>query len=258
MKIEHIAKAAYGIARAYEKTVSHVWEDITDAKKASVIKNVGIVLDSSPCTSSVIHDAWVLEKENDGWVYGEELNEEAKTHPYIVLFDLLPEDQQGYDRIFIAAVTELNEIPVETITKEVIVNVPAKASKGNTEGLTPVKYIGHRERHKDAIYGTNITWLNGETQLVANDKALLMLKHADVYALGNAKGAAVAEVKDPNREDDTDEELQNARDTVQAMDIEGLRRYANDNFGGHKLPGKISVEKARIAVINLIDQFGLK
>jgi hypothetical protein len=53
------------------------------------------------------HNAWLEEKVNDGWVYGEIKDAEAKTHPCIVPFEQLPEFQKKKDALFCAIVDSL-------------------------------------------------------------------------------------------------------------------------------------------------------
>jgi hypothetical protein len=51
-------------------------------------------------------------------------------------------------------------------------------------------------------------------------------------------------------------ELQHARYMVATLDVQGLRDYAQQNFG-QKLHHKIGLEKAKTQVVQMIDQYGL-
>jgi hypothetical protein len=44
-----------------------------------------------------VHDEWVAERINNGWIYGER-DAEKKTTPYLVPFDDLTEEIKDYDR----------------------------------------------------------------------------------------------------------------------------------------------------------------
>ncbi|KKL46467.1 hypothetical protein LCGC14_2345260, partial [marine sediment metagenome] len=44
------------------------------------------------------HDVWAVKRVNDGWRYGPERNDAAKTHPDLVPYEELPESEKDYDR----------------------------------------------------------------------------------------------------------------------------------------------------------------
>ena len=44
------------------------------------------------------HEVWAEGKLNDGWKYGEKLDKENKTHPLIVPYNELSEQDKDYDR----------------------------------------------------------------------------------------------------------------------------------------------------------------
>lgn len=46
------------------------------------------------------HEAWMKHKIAEGWCYGPVKDEVAKTHPCLMPFDKLPEEQQVKDRLF--------------------------------------------------------------------------------------------------------------------------------------------------------------
>ncbi len=45
-----------------------------------------------------VHEVWALGRKNEGWVYGETKDSEAKTTPCLVPYDELPESEKEYDR----------------------------------------------------------------------------------------------------------------------------------------------------------------
>ena len=49
-----------------------------------------------------------------------------------------------------------------------------------------VKYIGKRSSYVDGAFGTRVTFKQGESKMIPADKALLMLRHPDVYVPGKA------------------------------------------------------------------------
>ena len=45
------------------------------------------------------HENWAKNKIDDGWEYGEILNHEIKTHPCLVEYEKLSEEDKNYDRV---------------------------------------------------------------------------------------------------------------------------------------------------------------
>lgn len=46
-----------------------------------------------------VHDAWAAERIADGWVYGKERDDKKKTHPSLIPYHELSEEEKKYDRI---------------------------------------------------------------------------------------------------------------------------------------------------------------
>ena len=44
------------------------------------------------------HEVWSQGKLDEGWVFGEELNREKKTHPLLIPYSELSESDKDYDR----------------------------------------------------------------------------------------------------------------------------------------------------------------
>ena len=45
-----------------------------------------------------VHEVWAEARILQGWTYGEQRNDELKTHPCLVPYEELPEDEKEYDR----------------------------------------------------------------------------------------------------------------------------------------------------------------
>lgn len=266
-KIVHTINAAYCLSQGDDS--QKPWDEAPEWQKESAVKGVEFVLANPDAPESATHDSWLAQKTADGWVYGEEKDEEAKTHQCIVPFEELPAEQKAKDYIFRATVKAVAEAldnlpPVVQPAPPVESGVRAKPAApvkpaGAPLGFTPVEYIGLRDSYTDGTYGTRITWNKGESKLVPDAQAAQLLKHADVYRIGGVEGAETAVINEPakDKDDITEQDLQDARDAVANMDGEALRSYAAINFSGHKLHPKLGVDKARLAVIGLIDQFGI-
>ena len=44
------------------------------------------------------HDVWAAGRIKDGWTYGPVRNDAEKTHPCLIPYDELPDDEKEYDR----------------------------------------------------------------------------------------------------------------------------------------------------------------
>lgn len=45
-----------------------------------------------------VHDVWARSRISEGWSYGPERDDVAKTHPCLVPYEELPESEKDYDR----------------------------------------------------------------------------------------------------------------------------------------------------------------
>ncbi len=48
--------------------------------------------------SKNVHDIWAETRIKQGWKYGEERNDNLKTHPCLVPYEDLPDEEKVYDR----------------------------------------------------------------------------------------------------------------------------------------------------------------
>ena len=48
--------------------------------------------------SKNVHEVWAETRIKQGWKYGEQRNDELKTHPCLVPYEDLPEAEKAYDR----------------------------------------------------------------------------------------------------------------------------------------------------------------
>jgi len=83
------------------------WDDAEDWQRESAIKGVDFKLSNPEAGDDAQHNAWMQDKIDQGWTYGEIKNLEAKTHPCIVPFNELPKFQQKKDALFAAIVNAL-------------------------------------------------------------------------------------------------------------------------------------------------------
>lgn len=45
-----------------------------------------------------VHEVWAETRIAQGWTYGEQRNDQLKTHPCLVPYEKLPEEEKEYDR----------------------------------------------------------------------------------------------------------------------------------------------------------------
>ena len=48
--------------------------------------------------SKNVHEVWAETRIKQGWTYGEQRNDEIKTHPCLIPYEDLPEEEKEYDR----------------------------------------------------------------------------------------------------------------------------------------------------------------
>ena len=48
--------------------------------------------------SKNVHEVWSETRIAQGWTYGKQRNDELKTHPCLIPYDELPEEEKEYDR----------------------------------------------------------------------------------------------------------------------------------------------------------------
>ena len=103
-QIKTAAKAAHDANRDYCVSIGDdsqpTWKKAPKWQKESAVAGVKFHIDNPDADDAASHNSWLTQKEADGWVYGEEKNAGAKTHPCMVPFERLPEDQQFKDALF--------------------------------------------------------------------------------------------------------------------------------------------------------------
>jgi hypothetical protein len=89
------------------------WEEAEQWQRDSAIKGVEFRIENPNAGLDSQHNAWIVEKVSDGWVYGEVKDADKKTHPCLVKYKDLPQFQKEKDRIFCAIVDAM--MLVETL-----------------------------------------------------------------------------------------------------------------------------------------------
>jgi len=108
-----IAKIAHEVNRAYCQALGDnsqpPWAKATAWQKDSAILGVKLHLANPDLGPEASHDAWLHQKETDGWTYGPTKDPIKKIHPCMVPFDQLPTEQKAKDYIFAAVVKSASD-----------------------------------------------------------------------------------------------------------------------------------------------------
>lgn len=88
-----------------DPAISPHWHKAESWMRISAIEGVRDAL--AGATPEELHEAWVVHKKQEGWRYGTIKDAEAKTHPCMVPYNDLPEDQKLKDKLFLAIVDAL-------------------------------------------------------------------------------------------------------------------------------------------------------
>ena len=108
MKNEKIAKIVHEANKAYCSVIGDNSQDIWEVTplniKESAIEGVAYMRENPKALPKDMHDNWVKYKTTEGWVYGDHKSAIHKTHPCLVDYDKLPEEQKVKDRIFVAII----------------------------------------------------------------------------------------------------------------------------------------------------------
>lgn len=111
LAVEFIAQVCHEANRAYCLTLGDLsqvnWYEAPDWQRASAIAGVQYALEYPDAPPSAQHEAWLKDKQADGWVYGSDKDEARKTHPCCVPYEELPVEQQRKDALFKAIVGAL-------------------------------------------------------------------------------------------------------------------------------------------------------
>ena len=137
-----------------------------------------------------------------------------------------------------------------------------------------VQYIGRREEYIDRLYGTGLSFAQGQVREVPEQVSRKFLRHADLFE--RAEAVPAPKQDKPGKEDlpidDTAAKLQKAEqqklaeqeaanrlqdlhDQVNLMEKDALQEFALTKYQ-QKVPKNLSVNNMRSRVIGLIDQYG--
>ena len=103
-QINQIAFVCHQTNKAYCRTIGdrtqEDWNQAPDWQNESAVAGVKFKLANLDATPEDMHKNWCKAKLNDGWTYGIEKNPNKKTHPCLLPYDQLPEEQRVKDALF--------------------------------------------------------------------------------------------------------------------------------------------------------------
>lgn len=113
-QIEDIAAATHEANRAIQWTdlssgipVAVRWADFSLEQRVGVIAGVKMALEGA--SAEQLHESWVQNKVDNGWTYGEEKDEVAKTHPLLIPYSMTPPVSRIKDSQFRAIIQVIAE-----------------------------------------------------------------------------------------------------------------------------------------------------
>lgn len=253
MNKRDIARLAYEVNRAYCAALGIIsqppWEEAPGGLQNSIMKAVDLRLAAPEAGPEASHEAWMAEKEAEGWAFGLVKDEENKTHPCMVPFADLPKEQQAKDYIFMAVVKAMAPALEEKAAKKVV-------ARGVAD-MVGVKYVGNRETHYDNLYATNLTWTPGQTHNVPAKTAELMLLHADVYERATTVDGEV--VVAPANEEEEQAAPPNKM-PIPLPNLDGMSKAEMQDFAqmhyGEKLHHAMSEANMRSKILGIIQERG--
>ena len=114
MKIKDIARICHesnvALCDSFAEETSGDWDSCPQWQRDSSISGVKYRLGNPGAPVEDQHEQWCQEKLDAGWSYGPVKDSEAKTHPCLVGFLLLPPEQQAKDAVFCAVVEACRDL----------------------------------------------------------------------------------------------------------------------------------------------------
>lgn len=125
-EIEFLARMCHEANARYCEMIGDpflVWEQFSEERKQGV-RDAVVSCVSVGADPRTLHEKWVESLLALGWKYGEVKDEEAKTHPCLVDYDLLSAAQKVKDLIFITVCETYKEtvqnVRLDSVTRRLL------------------------------------------------------------------------------------------------------------------------------------------
>ena len=126
----HAANVIYANSNCELKMPQKDWKDLGEGAKNGMEKAIEKIMSGEIMTPREAHDSWMKDRRAAGWVYGVTKDEDNKTHPDLVEYDELPDEQKVKDDIFFSIVFGLIERDVFIRYND---DAPARVASENVE-----------------------------------------------------------------------------------------------------------------------------
>lgn len=263
-----IAEVAHAINAAYCKALGDEtqtdWADAPEWQQQSAINGVQMHLANPESTPEQSHESWLKQKLDEGWVYGETKDAEAKQHPCCVPYAELPIEQKAKDYIFRAAVHAAKAL-VDSMPKPTQIKQPvAQSQTGFSAKTINIQYIGVRDEWLDHTYGTGLHFTKGQVRALPVIVANKLLRHPDIFQqaedLESQDDEETLILIDEAQDKAAEEEASKQRHydilhEVSKMSRDGLVQFAAERYQV-KLNGRGKADDLREEVNQLINQYG--
>jgi RyR domain len=114
-QIIDIAMVCHETNRAYCRSLGDnsqkPWDEAPNWQKQSAMAGVKGLIEHPDLGPEELHAMWCAQKVKDGWQYGDKKDEDKKTHPALIQWDQLPEDERMKDYLFHAVVRTMAKLP---------------------------------------------------------------------------------------------------------------------------------------------------
>ncbi len=111
MTTEDVARICHAANKEYCETLGDhsqkPWDEAEQWQRESAIKGVTFALYNPEAPPSAQHDAWLKDKEADGWKWGNVKDPINRLHPCMMPYEDLPAEQRGKDYLFRAIVRSM-------------------------------------------------------------------------------------------------------------------------------------------------------
>ena len=107
MKNEVIAKITHAVDRIIRASMGQTilpWDRHEAGLKTEWRAKIGALKGSDSITPQMRHESWAQDMIKAGWVQGDKVDHDKKTHPSICSYEDLPEQVHLLDEVFVAIV----------------------------------------------------------------------------------------------------------------------------------------------------------
>lgn len=294
MKTIAIAMMCHAINAAYCQSMGDdsqpAWDDTPESHKQSLIAGVEMHLANPDATPEQSHESWYKVKEAEGWKYGEVKDMEKKEHPCFLPYEELPDEQKAKDYLFRTTVHALKNLPdedeflalsAEVVNlrqkvehqKNVVISSAQPVQMVQPTSGTLIQYIGNKSLYKDHLYGSALTFEQGQVRTVPSDLATQFLKHPEFTLYIGDDSPILPSSENQSQLDDTSAILEKSNaakkeeteleqrvfdeiETVGKMTKAGIIEYVQTKYN-QKLSPQLNHTQLKDKAAELINQFGL-